>query len=171
MAHPEDVLTPARRPEPPSPDWPARAAAVRRATMRLCAQLGWAGLHEMPLPNGRRADIFALRGDGSFVSIEVKSGARDFLSDSKWPEYRDFSDALYFAVDGEFPQTLLPDDVGLIVAAAGEAALLREAPEHRLAPARRRAMLQRFAMLAAGRLAALEDPAGAEAWRTGLRVE
>ncbi len=138
--------------------WPARTQAVRRATLRLCGLLGWAGLHEMPLPNGRRADIFALRPDGGFVCVEIKSGARDFLTDSKWPEYRDFSDALYFAVDADFPQAILPADTGLIVAAAGEAALLREAPEHKLPPARRRALLQRFAMLAATRLAVLEDP-------------
>ena len=35
----------------------------------------------MTLPNGRRADILALRPDAGFVCIEVKSGARDFLAD------------------------------------------------------------------------------------------
>jgi hypothetical protein len=150
---------------------PARAALIRRATARLCLRLGWAPLHEVALPNGRRADILALRGDGELVCVEIKSGPRDFQTDHKWPEYRDFSDALYFAVDTEFPLTLLPGDVGLIVAAGLEAEVLREPAPHRLPPARRRALLQRFAWLAAGRLALAEDPAGTTDLRAALRGE
>ena len=153
------------------PSFPERSLAVRRAAGRLCGRLGWAPVHEMPLPNGRRADIFALCPDGGFVCIEVKSGPRDFLTDGKWPEYREFSDRLYFAVDADFPLGLLPEDVGLIVAADGAAEVIREAPEHPLAGARRRRLLQRFAWLAALRLAALEDPAGAADLRTALRSE
>ena len=100
------------------PSFPERSLAIRRAAGRLCGRLGWAPVHEVPLPNGRRADILALCGDGVFVCIEVKSGARDFLTDGKWPEYRAFCDALYFAVDADFPLALLPEEVGLIVAAA-----------------------------------------------------
>jgi hypothetical protein len=154
-----------------APSFPERAAAIRRATARLCAQLGWVLVHEMPLPNGRRADILALRPDGGFVCIEVKSGPRDFLVDSKWPEYRDYADALYFAVDTDFPRELLPEDTGLIIAWDRMAELLREAPAHPLAAARRRALLHRFATLAASRLAALEDPAGVVALRAALKVE
>jgi len=40
-----------------------------------------------------------------------------------------------------------------------------------LAPARRRALLHGFAMLAASRLAAHEDPTGVAALRAALRVE
>jgi hypothetical protein len=151
--------------------FPERAWAIRRATARLCGRLGWAPLHEVPLPNGRRADILALRPDGCFVCIEVKSGPRDFLTDLKWPDYRAFSDGLFFAVDVDFPQELLPAETGLIVAAGLEADLLREAPSHPLAVARRRALMQRFAWLAAGRLAALEDPGGVADLRAALRVE
>ena len=115
-------------------------------------------LHEVRLPNGRRADLLALRPDGCFACIEVKSGPADFLTDTKWPEYRDFSDTLSFAVDTDFPRHLLPEDTGLIVAAGLEADLLREPPEHRMAPSRRRALLHRFASLAASRLARLTDP-------------
>jgi len=151
--------------------YPERAAAIRRAAALLCVQLGWAPVHEVPLPNGRRADILALRGDGGFACIEVKSGPRDFLVDAKWPEYRDYSDELYFAVDLDFPVELLPEDVGLIVTADLSADILREAPAHPLAPSRRRALLQRFAWLAATRLVALEDPVGIAALRVALRVE
>lgn len=134
-----------------------RTASVRRVTARLCVALGWAPLHEVRLANGRRADILALCPDGAFVCIEVKSDARDFLADRKWPEYRDFSDRLYFAVDTEFPVELVPDEAGLMVA-ADTAELVREAPYHPLAPARRRAMLHRFATLAALRLTSVIDP-------------
>ncbi len=150
---------------------PDRALAVRRAAALLCIRLAWAPVHEVPLPNGRRADILALRPDGGFACIEVKSGPRDFLTDGKWPEYRDFSDALYFAVDADFPAGLIPDEVGLIVAHGTEAELVRDAPTHPLAPARRRALLHRFAALAATRLAAMEDPVGVAGLRTALRVE
>lgn len=151
--------------------FPERAAIVRRAAARLCLRLGWAPLHEVPLPNGRRADILALRQDGGFACIEVKSGPRDFLTDSKWPEYRDYADALFFAVDQDFPAELLPAETGLIVAVGLEADLLRDSPSHALAPARRRALLRQFALLAAGRLVALEDPSGVADTRAALRVE
>lgn len=154
-----------------SPSFPERSLAVRRAAARLCGRLGWAPVHEVPLPNGRRADILALRPDGGFACIEVKSGPRDFLTDTKWPDYRDFSDALYFAVDEDFPQELLPAETGLIVAGGGMAEVIREAPEHPLPAARRRGLLRQFAWLAALRLAALEDPAGAADLRTALRAE
>lgn len=144
---------------------------MRRAAARLCLRLGWAPAHEVPLPNGRRADILALRGDGGFVCIEVKSGLRDFQTDAKWPDYRAYADALYFAVDTDFPRDVLPGDVGLIVAWHGEAELVRPAPEHPLAGARRRSLLLRYAQLAALRLAALDDPAAAADLRTALRVE
>ena len=151
--------------------FPERALLVRRAAARFCLIVGWAPLHEVPLPNGRRADILALRPDGGFVCIEVKSGPRDFLVDSKWPEYRDFSDALFFAVDTDFPQMMLPPETGLIVADGLEAAMLRDAPAHPLASAKRRSLTQRFAMLAASRLATAEDPAGRAAVLAALRSE
>ena len=154
-----------------APSLPEVQLRVRRAATKLCAQHGWATLHEMPLPNGRRADILALGDDGVFTCIEVKSGPRDFLTDQKWPEYREFCDALCFAVDVSFPLALLPEAVGVIVAADGEAELLRPPPRHPLTPARRRALTHRFAMLAACRLAALDDPALTASVRSALRYE
>ncbi len=145
--------------------------AVRRAAAQLCLQNAWAVLHELPLPNGRRADLLALRPDGGFVCIEVKSGIRDFLTDLKWPDYRAFCDALYFAVDAGFPLDMLPDEVGIIVTCDREAEMVRAAPSHPLPPARRRALLQRFATVAATRLSALEDPMITASLRAALRVE
>lgn len=137
---------------------PARTIAIRREAARLCRQMAWAPVHEMPLPNGRRADIFALCPDGRFIIVEVKSGAPDYLADTKWPDYRDFCDQLYFAVDADFPRALLPADVGLIVTAEREAEMLHDGPTHPLAASRRRALLHRFATLAACRLENLLDP-------------
>ena len=125
----------------------------------------------MPLPDGRRADILALTPRCDLFIIESKSGPRDFLSDGKWPEYRAWCDRLYFAVDLDFPQALLPDDVGLIVTDGREAALLREAPVHPMATARRKSLMLRFALLAGRRLAAEHDPWGADELRHALRVE
>lgn len=150
---------------------PERTLAVCRAAARFCAMHGWAPLREMPLPNGRRADILALLPDGGFAVVEVKSCARDFLSDGKWQEYRAFCDRLYFAVDLDFPDQLLPEDVGLMVVDGREAALVREAPTHPLASARRRSLLHRYAVTAAGRLAAMQDPAALAEIRAALLVE
>ena len=153
------------------PTLPERQLAIRRATAGLCQMLTWASLHEVPLPNGRRADLLALCPDGDFVCIEVKSGLRDFMTDEKWPDYRQFCDALYFAVDDTFPVELIPASAGLIIAARGEAELVRQAPLHRLPAARRRALTHRFASLAATRLAALEHPSVTASLRAALRAE
>jgi hypothetical protein len=138
----------------------AGAAGICRGTARLLGRMGFSVLREVTLGNGRRADLLALAPDGGFAVIEVKSCARDFLTDGKWPEYRDFCDRCFFAVDAEFPLALLPEDVGLIVADAYDATLLREAPLHPMPPARRRALTLRFALLAARRTEALIDPGG-----------
>jgi hypothetical protein len=162
---------PERRTLPERPGFPERTLAIRRATARLCLRLNWVPLHEVSLPNGRRADILALRGDGGFVCIEVKSGPRDFLTDQKWWEYREFSDRLFFAVDLEFPVDLLPAETGLIVVADQTAELIHDAPEHKLSAARRTALLRRWALLAGTRLAIQDDPAGIADLRASLRVE
>jgi hypothetical protein len=56
------------------------------------------------------------------------------------------------------PNGIMPRDAGLILADAYGAEIVREAPEHRMAPATRRAMLIRFAHAAAHRLHRLSDP-------------
>ncbi|PZW36997.1 hypothetical protein C8P66_1487 [Humitalea rosea] len=140
------------------PTIPERTARITRSVLRLCLAAGWAPIAEVPLPTGRRLDVLALRLDGGFTAIEVKSCARDYLSDSKWEEYRHWCDRLYFAVDPDFPHGLLPPGTGMILADPWEAAVQREAPLHALAPARRRAVLHRFARLAATRLVVARDP-------------
>ena len=148
-----------------------RTLSVTRSAMRFCLARAWSPLAEVPLPDGRRADILALRPDGGFVIIEVKSCARDFLSDAKWPDYRAFSDELHFAVDLDFPHSLLPEETGLLICDGFDAIPIRDASAHPLAPARRRALLHRFANIAATRLAGLTDPAGLVERRAALRLD
>ncbi len=135
-----------------------RAAEICRGVIRALAAHGLTGLIEVTLPNGRRADIMALSPTGTIWIIEIKSSLVDFQVDQKWPEYRDYSDALFFAVAPDFPQEILPTDTGLIVADRFGGEMIRQAPEHRLAPARRKAVTLHYARLAAARLSTAFDP-------------
>jgi hypothetical protein len=96
---------------------------------------------------------------------------RDYLTDSKWLEYQPFCNQFFFAVDADFPYDILPPETGLIVCAGREADMLREPLCLRLPPARRKALLERFAWLAAGRLAAAEDPMGVADLVLGLNED
>lgn len=136
----------------------AAALAIRRGTCRQLAALGLAALAEVTLPNGRRADLLAIGAKGEIWIVEIKSCLADFQVDGKWPEYRDFADRLWFAVDQRFPLDVLPDDVGIIVADRFGADILRDAPTHRLAPARAKALHLAIARLASQRLHVLADP-------------
>ncbi|BAT19230.1 MmcB family DNA repair protein [Asaia bogorensis] len=159
---------------------PETQFAIRRAMLGLCRTMRWACINEFSLPAaGRRADIMALTQDGMLHCIEIKSGPRDFLTDRKWPEYRDWCDRLYFAVDQAFPRDLIPQDVGLFVAHLPESpstilpecAMIRESPLSKLATARRKTLMQLFGHGAALRLMALEDPAMTASLRAARRVE
>ena len=131
---------------------------VCRGVGRLLRTLSFAVINELPLPNGRRADVVGLSPSGDIWIVEVKSCLEDLRVDAKWPEYRDFSDALFFAVAPDFPQAVLPTDTGLILADRYGAEIVRQAPETRLAAARRKAMTLRFARAAAFTLQVLVDP-------------
>ena len=136
-----------------------RAPRIRRGVARHFTRLGCAVVAEMPLTNGRRADLVALDGKGGIAIVEIKSGTADLAADRKWPEYEAFCDRLYFAVDTDFPRDRLPEGTGVVVADAYDAEITVEAPLHTLNAARRKAMTLRFARLAAARLLALTDPA------------
>lgn len=138
------------------------ALFVARGLRRVLRSLGLATVTEMVLPSGRRADIVALGADGIIHIIEIKSSVADFRADQKWRDYRLHCDRLFFAVPGSVPTEILPDDAGLFIADAYGAALVREAPEHKLPPATRRVITLRFAQLAAHRLHALGDPVFAD---------
>ena len=132
---------------------PETTQAVTRGAARLLAALGYAPLAEVTLPNGRRADLMALGRRGEIFIVEVKSGLEDFRTDRKWGEYRPYCDAFAFAVSPEFPQEILPEEPGLIVADGFGGAVIREAQSVPLAGARRKALTLAFARLAALRAA------------------
>ncbi len=125
---------------------------VCRGTLRLLADLDYFGLVEVPLANGRRADIASIGRTGDIWIIEIKSGIADFQADQKWHEYLDYCDRLSFAVAPDFPQGLIPPEAGLIIADGFNGAIIREAGEIRLGAARRRAMTLKMARLASARL-------------------
>ncbi|MEM7169177.1 MAG: MmcB family DNA repair protein [Pseudomonadota bacterium] len=134
------------------------ASELARGLGRSVRHLGMTSLTEFSLRSGRRVDLMALDAKGHFTVIEIKSSLEDFRSDKKWQEYLDYCDAFYFAVPETFPKEIIPGDVGLMVADAYGATILRESACYSLAAARRRALLQRFAETAAKRLHSLLDP-------------
>jgi hypothetical protein len=138
----------------------ATALAVARGTTRLLHSLGLCVVSELPLASGRRADLVALRGDGTIWIVEIKSSIADFRADQKWMDYRLHCDRLFFATTVEVPCDIFPADTGLIVADAFGAEIVCEAPEHRLHASTRKSMLLAFGRAAALRLSALADPEG-----------
>ena len=135
---------------------PDTTLAVTRGVARLVLDMGYAPLLEVGLPNGRRADVMALGPKGDILIVEVKSGLEDYRVDRKWHEYGPFCDAFCFAVAPGFPDGVLPDEPGLIVADGFGGAVVREAPVSPLAPARRKALTIAFARL--GAMRTLRDP-------------
>ena len=156
--------------EPPGPSYDpstlvdgrqsGTALFIARGLRRMLRAYGYSSVTELPLLDGRRADVVALRADGAIAIVEIKSSIADFRSDNKWRDYLDHCDKLYFAICDTIPAEIMPLDAGLIVADAYGAAIVREAPQQRLAPATRRAVLLRFAQAAADRLHRLADPGG-----------
>lgn len=132
------------------PDITARVTAV--ALRQLAEAEDMQALTEMPLPDGRRADLVALAGDGTITILEVKSCLSDWLADDKWPDYVAWCDRFAFCVPLDFPVDALPEEVGILVADDWEADWLRPPQPQKLAPARRRSLTLRFARLAARRL-------------------
>ena len=136
---------------------PSVAAGIARGVMRLFADLGYAALQEFPLRVKRRADIVALNNAGEIIIVEIKSGRADFRSDQKWPDYLDFCDRFYFAVDPDLPRDILPADCGLIIADRHGGAIVRESAAAPLNGNRRRAQILQIALTASQRLARVTD--------------
>jgi len=136
----------------------APAIFIARSIARMFEQFGHASLTEFSLANGRRADLLALDRRGEIAIVEVKSSLADFRADRKWPEYRDYCDALYFGIGPDFPREIIPEECGLIVADRFGALILRESGKTPLAASRRRAVTLQFALTAAQRLRQVIDP-------------
>jgi hypothetical protein len=131
---------------------------------RLLWLQGYAPHCEVPLADGRRADVVAVDAAGAILIVEVKVSVADLKGDRKWQAYRDWCDSFAWAV----PETLAPllDDArfapgtaGLIVSDGFDAAEIRPPASSPLAPARRKALLLRLARLGAARALRAADPA------------
>jgi hypothetical protein len=145
-------------------DAPPQAADVARGVSRLLFRADCMALCEVPLGNGRRADIMAIDAKGVVTIIEIKVSRADLLGDMKWPDYLDYCDRFYWAVPPGFDLSPFETDAfrpavaGLIVADRYDAAIMRECTLRPLAAARRKSETLRFARRAARRMMAGLDP-------------
>src|SRR5687768_824844 len=150
-------------------DGPPIAAEVARGVTRLFCRHDLFAMCEVPLPNGRRADLMAIGPKGELTIVEIKVSKADLLGEQKWIDYLDYCDRFFCAV----PQLLaplleaerfMPGNAGLLVADRYDAAVIRERSTRPLAPARRKAETLRFARRAARRLSAQIDPSLGESF-------
>lgn len=135
------------------------ALRVQRGVMRLLReQYDFCCFAEVPLANGRRADVLGLGPKGEIWIVEIKSSLTDFQVDAKWPDYKDFCDRFFFAKPPELDPDIFPQSEGLIVADGHDGAILRHAAEEPLPGARRKALTLKLARLGADRIHTLMDP-------------
>jgi hypothetical protein len=145
-------------------DSPLVAADVARGVARLFWRQDLIALCEVPLGNGRRADLMALDAKGRITIVEIKCSRADLRGDGKWPEYLDYCDHFCWAVPAGFAlqpfdqEHFRPDIAGLIVADRYDGAMVREPATRPLAGARRKVETLRFARRAAQRLLGGLDP-------------
>lgn len=131
---------------------------LARGVCRHLRSLDFVCVEELVPARGLRVDVMALGPKGDVWVIECKSSRADFQSDHKWQGYLEWCDRFFWAVDGDFPTDLLPEDTGLILADAYDAEIVRMGPEDKLAAARRKVMVHKFARTCAMRLQGLRDP-------------
>ncbi|ARU01371.1 MmcB family DNA repair protein [Yoonia vestfoldensis] len=132
--------------------------SLARGVCRHLRGHDFVSVEELVPTSGLRVDVMALGPKGEIWVIECKSSRADFQTDRKWQGYLAWCDRFFWAVDADFPVTLLPDDTGLIIADSYDAEILRLGPEQRLAPARRKMLTQKFARHAAIRAQMARDP-------------
>jgi hypothetical protein len=143
-----------------SPD----ASAVARGICRLFARNDIWCLPEVPLRNGRRADLMGVDGPGRVVIVEIKVARGDLMGDGKWPDYLDYCDRFYWGLSPVLDracmetEAFMPASCGLIVGDGYDGEILRPAPLLNLAPARRKKELERLARIAMRRRQVECDP-------------
>lgn len=140
------------------------AQEVARGIKRLFARNDIWCVSEMPLQNGRRADLMGIDAKGLIVIVEIKVARADLLGDHKWPDYLDFCDRFFWGLPPELDRAPLqtesfqPDTCGVIVADGYDGEILRPAPLQSLAAARRKSLATKLAKAGMRRLTVLEDP-------------
>ena len=145
-------------------DAPLVARDVARGVARLLFRQDRIALCEVPLGNGRRADLLAIDAKGCITIVEIKVSRADLRGDMKWPDYLDYCDRYAWAVPAGFDLTpfddawFRPDIAGLIVADRYDAAEVREPALRPLSAPRRKTETLRFARVAARRQLGGLDP-------------
>ena len=140
------------------------AGDVARGIGRLFARNDIWCLPEVPLKNGRRADLMGIDAKGLIVIVEIKVARADLLGDAKWPDYLDYCDRFYWGLPPALDRSPLeseayrPGTCGVIVADGYDAEILRPAALVPLAAARRKVEVERLARIAMRRHTALIDP-------------
>jgi len=144
---------------------PPPAAAVARGIGRLFARNDIWCLGEMPLRNGRRADLMGIDAKGQVIIVEIKVARADLLGDAKWTDYLEHCDRFFWGLASHLDhacmasEAFLPERCGLIVADAYDAEILRPAPLVPLAAARRKVEVERLARAAMRRQMVAADSA------------
>lgn len=146
-------------------DSPVLAAGdVARGIGRLFARNDIWCLREVPLRNGRRADLMGIDAKGLVIIVEIKVARADLLGDAKWPDYLDYCDRFYWGLPPALDRAPLeseayrPATCGVIVADGYDAEILRPAALEPLAAARRKTQVEHLARVAMRRHMALVDP-------------
>lgn len=140
------------------------ASDVARGIGRLFARNDIWCLTEVPIRNGRRADLMGIDPKGLVVIVEIKVARGDLLGDAKWPDYLDFCDRFFWGLPPGLDRAPLeseafrPETCGVIVADGYDAEILRPAALIPLAAARRKVEVERLARIAMRRYTALIDP-------------
>lgn len=146
------------------PDPQLAAAQVARGIARLFARNDVWCLAEVPLRNGRRADLMGIDARGHVVIVEIKVARGDLLGDAKWSDYLDFCDRFYWGVPPMLDRAPLegeafcPARCGVIVADGYDGEILRPATLSPLAAARRKTQVEHLARIAMRRHTAHLDP-------------
>jgi hypothetical protein len=140
------------------------ACDVARGIGRLFARNDIWCLSEVPVRNGRRADLMGIDPRGLIMIVEIKVARADLLGDMKWPEYLDFCDRFYWGLPPGLDRAPLeseafrPATCGVIVADGYDAEILRPAALEPLVAARRKTQVEHLARVAMRRHTALIDP-------------
>ena len=141
-----------------TPPQPRPGQLLARGVCRHLLSHDFVTVEEFTPTSGLRVDVMALGPKGEVWVIECKSSRADFAGDHKWQGYLEWCDRYFWAVDERFPNELLPQETGLIIADAYDAEIIRMGPEAKLAPARRKTIVQKFARHAARRWQLARDP-------------
>lgn len=143
---------------------PLLALDVARGVSRMLLRHDYVAMAEVPLGNGRRADLMAIDGKGRILIVEIKVSRADLLGDGKWADYLAHCDRFFWAVPGGFDaspldgEAFLPERSGVIVADRYDAAIVREAATVAMPAHVRKACTLAFARRAGRRLLGLIDP-------------